>query len=134
MSRGDPVAVVERFHALQARAYADGELEPLHELLSEDVVWHVPGHSAIAGEHRGRRAVLAYFERRRAMTDATFRVNVHGVAMIGDRVVQLAGGTAVREGGEVSWETVGVFRVLGDQIAECWLVPFDPEAFDEIWG
>jgi 2'-5' RNA ligase len=130
----DPVAIVERFHVFQARAYAKGEMEPLREHLRDDVVWHVPGGSAIAGEHRGIEEVLAYFARRRAMTDATFRVTIHGVGMIGDRVMQLAGGSAVRDGRGVSWETVGVFRVAGGQIAECWLLPFDLPAFDEIWG
>jgi len=67
------------------------------------------------------------------MTDLTFGVTVHGLSVIGDRVVQLAGGRAVRDGRELDWETVGVFRVEGDRIAECWLVPFDLYAFDEIW-
>ncbi len=55
----DPVSVVRRFHAAQARVYA-GEVAPdvLREVLSDDVVWHVPGASAIAGEHRGIAAVL----------------------------------------------------------------------------
>jgi hypothetical protein len=48
--------------------------------------------------------------------------------------VQLAGGHAVRDGRELEWETVGVFRVEGDRIAECWLLPFDPGAFDAIWA
>jgi RNA 2',3'-cyclic 3'-phosphodiesterase len=129
----DPLAVVHRFHAEQATVYAGGPLESLRPLLSQDVVWRVPGHSAIAGEHRGIDAVLAYFAKRRAMTDATFRVTVHGTALIGDRVVQLAGGRAERDGGTVAWETAGVFRVAGGLIAECWLVPFDLYAFDEIW-
>lgn len=130
----DPVSVVRRFHEAQARAYAGGELEPLRELLSEDVVWHVPGQSLIAGRHRGVGGVLSYFERRRALTDASFRVHVRGVAPIGDRVVQLAGGTAGRDGRELAWETVGVFRVAEGRIAECWLLPFDQPAFDEIWS
>jgi len=130
----EPVAVVERFRAEQVRAYAGGELEPLRALLSEDVVWHVPGRSRIAGEHRGVDEVLEYFETRRAMTDASFRVAVHGLAMIDDRVVQLDGGSAVRDGRPISWETVSVFRVAGGRIAECWLVPFDLYQFDELWG
>jgi 2'-5' RNA ligase len=130
----DPVSVVRRFHAEQARAYALGDLAGLPELLCDDVVWHVPGESAIAGEHRGRQAVLDYLARRRSMTDATFRVNVHGVAMIDRRVVQLAGGRAVRDGRELTWETVGVFSVRDGRISECWLVPFDQRAFDEIWA
>ncbi len=131
----DPVSVVRRFHACQARVYAgDGPLDALRELLDEDVVWHVPGANAIAGEHRGVEAVLEYLDTRRRMTDSTFRVTVHGVALIADRVVQLAGGRAERGGQEVSWETVGVFRVAAGQIAECWLVPFDQQQFDRIWS
>ena len=68
------------------------------------------------------------------MTDATFRVIVHGAAMIAGRVVQLAGGRAVRDGREVTWETVGVFRVADGRIAECWLIPFDQAEFDRIWS
>jgi 2'-5' RNA ligase len=130
----DPVAVVGRFHEAQARAYAGGELEPLRELLSEDVVWHVPGRSLIAGEHRGVDDLLDYFDRRRQLTDASFRVTVHGAAPIGDRVVQLADWRATRGGRERHWQTVGVFRVADGRIAECWLVPFDLRAFDEIWS
>jgi predicted SnoaL-like aldol condensation-catalyzing enzyme len=59
---------------------------------------------------------------------------VQGMSLIGDRVVQLAGGRAVRGGRELEWETVGVFRVADGCIAECWLVPFDLNAFDQIWS
>jgi RNA 2',3'-cyclic 3'-phosphodiesterase len=131
----DPLSVVRRFHAAQADVYAGGgSLDGVRELLTEDVVWHVPGTSAIAGEHRGVEAVLAYMDARRRLLDGTFRVVVHGAALIAGRVVQLAGGTAVRDGRDVGWETVGVFRVADGRIAECWLVPFDQAAFDAIWS
>ena len=132
--RPDPASVVSAFNACQRDAYAGGDLDSLRPRLTEDVVWHVPGRSQISGEHRGIDAVLAYFHRRRTMTDHSFRVTVHGLSVVGDRVVQLAGGRALRGGRERGWETVGVFRVDGDRIAECWLVPFDQYAFDEIWG
>jgi len=77
--------------------------------------------------------VLAYMEVRRRIMDGTFRGDVHGAAMIAGRVVQLAGGRGMRGGEEVAWETVGVFRVSGGRIAECWLIPFDQAAFDRIW-
>jgi ketosteroid isomerase-like protein len=130
----DPVEAVTRFHVEQRHAYAGGELEPLRARLTEDIVWHVPGRSRIAGDHRGIDDVLAYFDARRRLTDETFRITVHGVSVIDGRVVQLAGGTAVRNGRELCWETVGVFRVEDGRIAEAWLVPFDQQAFDEIWG
>jgi 2'-5' RNA ligase len=131
----DPISVVRRFYDAQARVYAgSAPADSLRDVLDEEVVWHVPGASAIAGEHRGVDAVLEYMDTRRRMTDSTFRVTVHGAAVIAGRVVQLAGGLAVREGREVSWETVGVFRVLEGRIAECWLVPFDQAVFDGIWS
>jgi 2'-5' RNA ligase len=133
-SADDPVAVVRRFHAEQAHAYAGGEIDRLRPLLAPDVVWHVPGRSRIAGEHQGPDAVLAYFDARRRLTDTTFRVTVHDVLAAGERVIQLAGGRAVRDGAELRWETVGIFRVADGRIAECWLVPFDLYAFDEVWS
>ena len=131
----DPVSVVRRFYDAQARVYAgSAPADSLMDVLDEGVVWHVPGTSAIAGEHRGIEAVLEYFDTRRRMTDSTFRVTVHGAAVIAGRVVQLAGGHGLRDGREVTWETVGVFRVVDGRIAECWLVPFDQAVFDEIWS
>lgn len=130
----DPLSVVRRFYEEQARMYAGGGFEGAAGLLSEDVVWRVPGVSAIAGEHRGVEGVLAYMDRRRRMMDYSFRVTVHGAGLIAGRVVQLAGGRAVRDGIEVEWETVGVFRVAGGRIAEGWLIPFDQPAFDRIWS
>ena len=135
LGAADPVSVVRRFYDLQARVYSgDAPVDSLHDVLGADVVWHVPGASAIAGEYRGVDAVLEYMDARRRMTDSTFRVTVHGTAMIAGRVVQLAGGSALRDGRELRWETVGVFRVACGRIAECWLVPFDQAAFDEIWS
>jgi ketosteroid isomerase-like protein len=79
-------------------------------------------------------AVRSYMDARQRLTDGTFRVTVHGASLIAGRVVQLAGGRAVRDGREVAWETVGVFRVVEGRIAECWLIPFDQAAFDRIWS
>ena len=125
---------MREFHARQARFYAGGETEPLREMLAEDIVWHVPGRSPIAGDHEGIEAVMDYFERRRALARATFRVNVREVMERGELVVQLAGGTAELGGRDVAWETVGVFRVRDGRIAEGRLVPFDLYLFDEVWS
>ena len=126
--------LVQEFHLVQGRFLAGGDVEPLLALLADDVVWHVPGRSAIAGEHRGREGARRYFENRRATALNTFRVEVKAVLSEGDLVMQLADGTAEVDGGRSSWRTVGVFRVHGERIAECWVVPFDLYAFDEIWA
>ena len=126
--------VVREFHERQGRFYAGGDAAPLRELLTEDVVWHVPGRSPIAGDHSGIEAVMSYFELRRALARATFRVHVRDVLTSGDLVIQLAGGTATLGGSEMGWETVGVFRVRDGKISEGRLVPFDQYLFDQVWS
>jgi uncharacterized protein len=130
---GSPRELVAELHRRQGEMYAGGSVEAVAELLSPDVVWHVPGTSPIAGDHRGREAVLAYFERRRALADRTFVMHPKGVLADGDAVVQLVDGTARIGGEEVRWSTAGVYRVADGLVAEVWLVPLDLAAFDAIW-
>ncbi len=127
--------IVERFYAVQRRFYAgEGVDADLRELLAEDVVWHVPGRSAIAGEYRGREQVLAYFALRREIADNSFQVIPRGMLADGDRVVHFADGEALIGGRRRRWRTIGLFDVSDGLIAECWLLPFDQYEFDEIWS
>lgn len=125
--------VVDRFLELQRTMYAGGDINPLIDLLADDIVWHVPGRSIIAGDYRGRDAVIGYFRKRREIAGGAIAVTKH--AQMGDHevVVQLADGRAVIAGHDVSWRTVGVYRVAGGRIAEGWLVPLDLAAFDRAW-
>jgi uncharacterized protein len=130
----DRAALVRRFHEVQAAFYGGGAIEPLIDFLAEDVRWHVPGRNAIAGDYAGRDEVLAYFERRRRLARATLRLDVREVVAAGERVFQLVGGSVERSGESRSWDTVGVLRVSGGRIHECWLLPFDQYLFDEVWS
>ena len=57
--------MVDEFLARQRVMYSGGSIEAVAELMAEDIVWHVPGSSPIAGDYRGRDAVLDYFRTRR---------------------------------------------------------------------
>jgi ketosteroid isomerase-like protein len=127
--------LVEAFYVAQRRFYAgEDNADELRGFLAEDIAWHVPGRSPIAGDYRGMDQVLAYFADRRARAKATFRIQPHGMLADDERVVHFARGHAERAGKTWEWETVGVFRLAGGRIAECWLLPFDQYAFDEIWA
>lgn len=126
--------LIRDFHDRQNRFYAGGDQQAVRAMLAEDVVWHVPGDSAIAGQHRGREDVLRMFARRRELADATFRIDVRGVLSDDQRTVILAGGQMQSGGQRHAWGTVGIFRIAADRIAECWVLPHDQEAFDEIWS
>jgi uncharacterized protein len=126
--------LIRDFHERQNRFYAGGDQQAVRAMLAEDVVWHVPGDSAIAGQHRGREQVLGMFARRRDLAAATFRIDVRGVLADDQRTVILAG-CQMQNGGHMhAWGTVGIFRIASDTIAECWVQPHDQAAFDEIWS
>ena len=114
--------------------YAGGSIEAVLELLDPDIVWHVPGSSPIAGDHRGRDGVARYFERRRARVSATMRMHPGEVMADEDAVAQFVRGSAEVDGEAVEWHTVGAYRIEAGRIAEVWLVPLDLAAFERVWN
>jgi ketosteroid isomerase-like protein len=116
--------------------YAGGSIDSVVELLAGDIIWHVPGRSPIAGDHRGVAQVVDYFEKRRRLANATMRMRPGEVISEGDAVAQFVEGSAVLDGERVSWKTIGTYRVdIGHRwIREVWLVPLDSELFDRIWS
>lgn len=123
------------FHQAQGAFYAGGSEDALRRLLADDVVWHVPGASAIAGIYEGVEAVMTYFARRRDLALGTFRMHPCEV-MVGDgeHVAVLTDGTAVLDGEQRRWSTVGLYRFRGERVAACWLLPMDADEFDRIWA
>jgi len=129
------VRLLEAFYQAQAAFYGGGDdTATLRGLLADDVAWHVPGRSRIAGHYHGHQEVLGYFAARRAHAKATFRVHARAILADDQRAVQLADGRMERDGQLETWQTVGVFRIADGKIAECWLVPFDQYRFDELWS
>jgi uncharacterized protein len=126
--------LLSEFRRRQQAMYAGGDVAAVAELLAEDVVWHVPGTSPIAGHHRGRAAVLDYFECRRDLAGGTLRMHVHGSLEEGDTVAEFADGTATLGGVRAHWRTVGVYRFRDGRLAEAWLVPLELDAFDAAWS
>jgi ketosteroid isomerase-like protein len=135
MTRAEAQRVLARLHEAQAGFYAGGPADRLHEVLTDDILWVVPGDNAIAGEYRGIEAVLDYFDRRRDLADRTFRMHP-GDLLVGEgnHVAALTDGTATIGGVERRWSTVGLYELRGDRVAACWLLPLDPTAFDAIWA
>jgi uncharacterized protein len=135
VTRAEAVAVLGRLHAAQGAFYAGGDPASLRALLTEDVAWHVPGANAIAGDYHGQDEVMAYFARRRDLATGSLRLHP-GEVLVGDRdhVAVLTDGSATIDGVQRWWSTVGLYRLRGEQVASCRLLPFDAAAFDAIWA
>lgn len=132
----DVVAFLDEFHRRQGEMYAGGSTAPVVELLAADITWHVPGSSLIAGDHHGVPQVIAYFEKRRQLMNSTMRMSPGAAMCEGDLVAQFVEGSAIVAGEQVSWQTIGIYRVDADQrrVCEAWLIPLDGELFDRIWS
>ena len=89
---------------------------------------------AIAGDYLGVDEILDYLARRRDIASGTFRMHPRET-LTGDQghAGVLTDGTATIGGVEHHWSTLGLYRFVGDRIAECWLLPLDPPAFDLVW-
>jgi ketosteroid isomerase-like protein len=135
MNRDAAISLLDRLHAAQNDFYAGGSAAVLAELLSMDIIWMVPGENRIAGTYRGLGEVLEYFRRRRDITNRTFQLRRLDVLVgDGDRIAALTDGSATISDVEHQWSTVGLYQVLDQKIAACWLLPLDQRAFDAIWG
>lgn len=135
MNRDAAIALLDRLHAAQNEFYAGGSGAALAQLLAPTITWTVPGDNSIAGNYRGRDEVFDYFRRRRELAGHTFQMKRRDVLVgDGDRIAALTDGFATIAGVEHRWSTVGLYDVLGGQIAACWLLPLDQRAFDAIWS
>lgn len=134
MDRAHALAVLRALHDAQNAMYSGDGMDAVRALLSEEIEWHVPGENAIAGDYHGIDEVVDYFYRRRALASNTLRLHP-GEIFVGDtRVAVLTDGTAIFGGVEHRWFTVGLYRLRGQQIAACWLLPLDQDAFDHAWA
>jgi hypothetical protein len=135
VNRGTAIDLLDRLHNAQNEFYAGGSGAALEQLLAPNITWNVPGDNRIAGNYRGLEEVFGYFRRRRDLADHTFQMKRRDV-LVGDgnRIAALTDGFATIRDIDHRWSTVGLYDVIGPQIAACWLLPLDQRAFDAIWS
>jgi ketosteroid isomerase-like protein len=135
MNRNAAIGLVDRLHRAQNEFYAGGSGSALEQLLASNISWTVPGDNRIAGTYRGLEEVLDYFRLRRDLADQTFQMKRRDVLVgEGDRLAVLTDGSATIRNVDHRWSTVGLYEVVDQRIAACWLLPLDERAFDEIWS
>jgi YbgC/YbaW family acyl-CoA thioester hydrolase len=135
MHRDAARQVLDRLHQAQNTFYRGGEPTALRELLTEDIVWQVPGDNAIAGDYHGIDAVMSYFARRRDLADRSFHMTARQTLVGEDGwIAAVTDGRAVIDGEDLTWSAVGLYQVRDGRIAACRLLPFEAAAFDAIWA
>jgi uncharacterized protein len=112
-------------------AFVAGDVEWLSEHLHENIVWHMPGSHAFAGDYKGREAVLAVFAKQAQAFQPDFEV--HDVLANDDHAVALMLNRRVRRdnGEALEGRQVFVFHVDAQGRAlEAWVMNEDQAAVD----
>jgi uncharacterized protein len=117
-----------------ADAFRANDRDALADLISADVVWHVPGDNALAGEVHGRDALFEWFDRLRDVTGGTFGLREYDVLANDEHVVALSRMTAVKDGAQVGVDVISVFHYRDGVQHERWFVPEDREAWDRLFS
>ena len=115
-------------------AFNKGDTQTLREVFDPDVVWHFPGRSVLAGDHRGVDAVLGLFGRTMELTAGTFRVELHEVVADDQHTVGLHLATGEREGRTLQDREVLVFHVRDNKVGEAWQYLEDQYTYDEFFS
>jgi uncharacterized protein len=126
----------DAYASLIRRAYQDfesGDLDLLRVVMGQDVVWHEPGRSSLAGDYKGPEAVLDFLGQLQARSGGTFKVEVLDVLSEPERAVVFQRETATRIGKALDAIAVVDFEIHHQKITEVTVYHSDTYQFDEFW-
>jgi uncharacterized protein len=116
-------------------AFGSGDLETLAGLFGENVSWHTPGRSPLAGGVVGREAVFARLGRYLAETGGTFRADLKRLLTDEEgRVIGIHHDVAERHGKHLDVYCCIVFEVEDGRIVEGREHIYDLRAWDDFWS
>jgi ketosteroid isomerase-like protein len=115
------------------RAAADGDVETLSKVCSEDLTWHASGRGSRSGAYRGQPAVFDYLA---SIGDAADRFDseLEDLLVGEDKVAVLFRIRGTRGAQRLDTHFILLFRIESGRIAEVWAIPRDQYAIDEFWG
>jgi ketosteroid isomerase-like protein len=123
--------VVRRGYA----AFNAADIATLAELMDENVSWHTPGRSPIAGDYLGRDAVFGQFGRYGGDTGGTFKADLEQVFTSADgRVIGLHHNSGERGDKRLDSDCCIVFEVEDGRIVSGREHFFDLNNWDDFWS
>jgi uncharacterized protein len=123
-------AVVRRLYDSLAR----GDVATLKDCFAQDAVWHLPGHSPIAGDHAGRDAILKILASLRRLSGGTFRADLMDVLVGDNHVVALQHATGERDGKQLDVLACQLITTEDGKIASIRGFYSDQYALDAFWS
>lgn len=115
-------------------AFGKGDMDTIRELFADDIVWHAPGKSPLAGDHKGVDAVLENFGKVFEMTGGTFRLEIHDILANDEHAVVLVRAQGERDGKKLDDRGVQVWHIKDGKATEQWLHSGDQYTSDEFFS
>ena len=115
-------------------AFNRGDVATLVDLFAEDVVWHFPGSSQLAGEHVGRDATLAVLGAYGEASGGTLKANLVDVMASDRHVTGVANDTASSGDKRLDVRSTVLFAMRDGRVAEAWHYVDDLDALDTFLG
>jgi uncharacterized protein len=129
--------VENAYESVIRRAYQDFEsrdLDLLGTVMAQDVVWHEPGRSSLAGDYKGPEAVLGFLKELKEQSGGTFNIEILEVVSQPERAVVFQRETAKRDGNVLDVIAAVDFEIHNSKITEATVYQADTYQFDEFWG
>ena len=101
--------------------------------LCRDIVWRVPGNTAMSGEYRGRREVVEFLRRTGLETGGTYGSKLHTVLANDEWGLAVYRAWGTRNGIDLDVDQAFVIRFADGMWKEVTAVPLD-SAFDAFWA
>lgn len=137
VGKGVDIVREHAYESLIRRTYKDFEtvdLDLLRVVMADDVVWHEPGRSSLAGTYKGPGGVLGFLAKLKSESGGTFRMEVLDVLSKPERVVVLQRDTATRAGKDLNVIVAVEFEIHHEKITEVTVYHADSYLFDEFWA
>jgi ketosteroid isomerase-like protein len=112
------------------KAFNTGDIPALIDLFAEDIVWHFPGTSKLAGDHVGRDAVLTALGAYGSASDGTLQANPVDVMASDSNVTGWANDTATAGGRTLDINSIVIFTMRDGMVTEALHVVDDVAALD----
>ena len=116
-------------------ALAGRDAVAVQAAIADDAVWRFPGHRGqLAGEHRGRDAIVAFLTQVMVLTDGTFALELEDVTASDDNAVVLFTGRGERNGKRLNNPTALRVQIRDGEAVEFTEFVWDLDHVEDFWA